>query len=374
MDRLDTLVIGGGILGCAAALALAQEGHDVVLREQANLAAGSTAKAAGIVSTMTWCDDDYSLVAETRGLVGELISLATGEGSRHVRGAWRPYDSITVAKGEAGLRHLDGVQDRLERHTEEPERLGWREAAAAFPGVVFEPGEEALVAQEDGVIEAGDLFDGIRTRLDAEGVEVQENAPVTSLADAPPAETTVVAGGAWTKPLLAEAGLPLPVQHFRTQAASLQLEGSLKLPIVHDTVKGFYTRPESEGTTMAGDGTILRHHDVDDYDEAASPDFRDSIAVRVVQRFERGAQALWRTGWAGLCVATPDRRPLCGPHPDRDGLFVLTGDNGFGLMRGFALGQRLADAVDGQVHSETDIARFWPDPSDDFEMQEGYGL
>ena len=80
-----------------------------------------------------------------------------------------------------------------------------------------------------------------------------------------------------------------------------------------------------------------------------------------------------RAGWAGLCVATPDRRPLCGPVPGHAGLYIVTGDNGFGLMRSLALGQRLAEAVHGLLDPDLDPARFGPGASDDFVLREGYG-
>jgi glycine/D-amino acid oxidase-like deaminating enzyme len=368
---VDVTVIGGGALGASAALALAER-HQVTLLERGALGSGATAKAAGILSSFAWNDEDYRLIAETRALIGETIALALAAGERAARGAWRPTPSIVVARGEGGMRLLDQLQDRVERMTEECERLPPRDAARQFPGVRFHPGEECLVAQEDGVIEAGDFFVALRSRLESEGVQVRENHAVPHL-DALDADRVVVAGGAWTRPWLAAQGIPLPTLAYRTQLASLQVPGAEALPIVHDLHHHFYARPESEASMLAGDGTQLRPFDVEDYNEAADPEFIESIAERVVDRFEDGAEAKLRTGWAGLCVATPDRRPLCGPIPGHDGLFVLSGDNGFGLMRSLALGVRLAEAVAGRVKPDLDPARFgWPPPQE-FPMREGYG-
>lgn len=75
--------------------------------------------------------------------------------------------------------------------------------------------------------------------------------------------------------------------------------------------------------------------------------------------------------WAGLHVATPDRRPLCGKVPGLENVFLLTGDNGFGLMRGLALGQRVAQAMAGNEPSQTSPSRF-PSATIDFEMREGF--
>jgi sarcosine oxidase subunit beta len=366
-DSRPVTVVGGGALGCAAALALAGRGHPVTLLERGRLGSGNSAKAAGILSTLCHSDAEYRLIAETRGLLGETMSLALAAGERAARGAWRSHPSIAVGHGPT-LAVLDAMQDRAERFTEECERLDARGAARAFPGVRFQPGEEALVAQEDGVIEAGDFLAALRARLDSEGVTVRESAAADRLA-----ETTVVAGGAWTKGWLARHGVSLPVQMYRTQLSSLHLPGGGGLPIVHDLRHHFYTRPESDDGILAGNGTQLRPFDPDHYDEAADPEFVHSIAERVVARFEDGGEARVRTGWAGLCVATRDRRPLCGPVPGREGLYVLTGDNGFGLMRSLALGERVADAVRGKVEPELDPARF-EGMDDRFEMREGYGI
>src|SRR5688572_10199336 len=129
---MRSLIVGGGALGCGAALALAQAGHKVTLRTTGNLGEGASAKAAGILSTMTWNDDDYHLIARTRGLVGELIGLAMSEGHRDARKAWRKAESMTVGAA-ADARVLDAIQERLERFTEEPERLSAAEAGRQFP-------------------------------------------------------------------------------------------------------------------------------------------------------------------------------------------------------------------------------------------------
>lgn len=368
---MDIAVVGGGALGCSAALALAEDGHTVDLWERKNLGSASTAKAAGILSSFAWNDADYRLIAETRGMIGEAISLALAAGERAARGAWRPSPSLAVARGREGMRLLDQLQDRVERMTEECDRLDAARAAREFPAVRFEAGEECLVAQEDGVIEAGDLLVALRQRMGDAGVTVHENHERPRI-DSLPADRVVVAGGAWTKPWLSAQGVPLPVLAYRTQLANLLMPGAADVPIVHDLHHHFYARPESDGSFLAGNGTQLRPFDAEDYDEAADPEFVHSIAERVVARFTEGHAARFKAGWAGLCVGTPDRRPLVGAIPGREDLLVLTGDNGFGLMRSLALGVRLAEVVKGRGDPALDPARFgWPPPAS-FTMQEGY--
>ncbi len=342
---------------------LAHDGHDVTVIDPHGVGAGASAKAAGIVSTMTWNDDDFHLVQQTRGRMGQLIAEASFDVPA-AEGLWRSRDSLTIARGDA-LATMDDIQHRVERLGEETERLDHLQAADAFPMLHFAPGDETLVAQEDGYVEAGDLCTVLAWAAEEEGVRIARSAEETP-------EATVVAAGAWTRLILESRNAALPLGAFRVQAASLGMPDAGNVPIVHDVANGCYFRPESDGTLLAGDGTRLWDHDPEAYDEAADVEFKHSIAERLPRRIRGAEAAVWRNGWAGLVVGTPDRRPVCGPAPDADDLFVLSGDNGFGVMRCLALGRRLADAVSGDVEAATDPRRFagFDAPWD---LQEGFG-
>ncbi len=356
---MDIEVWGAGCLGLGAALALSEDGHDVRVVDPRGIGTGASSKAAGIVSTMTWNDDDFRLVQQTRGRIGQLIAEAQFDVPA-AEGLWRSKDSLTIAAGDA-LATMDEIQHRVERLGEETQRLDHRQAAAEYPGLQFAPGEEVLIAQEDGYVEAGDLCAVLEWACQEEGVAFARQAQG--------AETTVLAMGAWTPAELERRGVPLPMAPFRVQAASIGLHDA-GVPIVHDVANGCYFRPESAHTLLAGDGTRLWPHDPEDYDEGADTEFRDSIAQRLVQRIRGAEAAAYRRGWAGLVVGTADRRPVCGPVAE--GLHVLSGDNGFGIMRCIALGRRLADAVDGRVDPATSPARF-ADFDAQWELQEGFG-
>ncbi|MFQ5973705.1 MAG: FAD-dependent oxidoreductase, partial [Alphaproteobacteria bacterium] len=59
-DRADVVVTGGGIIGAAAAFALAQEKLDVVLLERGSLAGGASGNSfAWINATAKTTDTDY---------------------------------------------------------------------------------------------------------------------------------------------------------------------------------------------------------------------------------------------------------------------------------------------------------------------------
>ena len=77
---------------------------------------------------------------------------------------------------------------------------------------------------------------------------------------------------------------------YRTQLSSLEIPNGGELPIVHDLRHHFYTRPESEGSMLAGNGTQLRPFDPDPATRALAA----AWAVRdLVQAAEGRLPATW---------------------------------------------------------------------------------
>ena len=71
----------------------------------------------------------------------------------------------------------------------------------------------------------------------------------------------------------------------------------------------------------------------------------------VLQRLERhlrdelGVEAPVTHRWVGLVGYGPDERPLAGPVPGEDGLYVLGGYNGTGNLNGFVAGRVVAELI-----------------------------
>lgn len=385
------VVVGGGIFGASTAVALARAGHGhVEVLEREHLGAGSTAYAAGILSTQTWNDHDARLILRTRQLLEELVAWGHGEEIPAARTAWHPVGGITIAPPRYAAR-LEEMAARNRRLGIPAETLDVREATRRYPDFRFRPDETVLAGTTDGYLESTDVVELLRRRGRALGVRFREGVTVDGVKHekgvvegvrleggaGERADLVVVAGGAWTRGLLARSGLTLPAIAYRTQIATIEIEGASDLPVLHDTALGFYARPESATRILAGDGTQLRPFDPESFNRAADAEFVEATAQRVVERFVRGETAQYRTGWAGLCVGTPDRHPLAGPWPGIRGLHVLTGDNGFGVMRGLALGELVAQGIADRPSSDLEalrIDRFGPVDPDRFVLAEGFSF
>jgi sarcosine oxidase subunit beta len=229
----------------------------------------------------------------------------------------------------------------------------------------------AIWSPDDSVVTPSRMGELYAERAREMGVEFNLGSPLTKFArdgdswtvraggETIRGRTAVVAAGAWSKRLLAGAGHPLPLAPYRTQAAVLRPSGSDSrlFPSVHDIDLDVYVRPEENGRILAGDGTELAEVDPDRFQTAGDEKFVGHLAESFASRFPGWADAEMVRAWAGVCIATPDRRPMIGPVPGDDGLFALTGFNGFGVMRAGGAAARLAGLLSNGLPSDPDLQR-----------------
>ncbi|HEV2231182.1 MAG TPA: FAD-binding oxidoreductase, partial [Thermoplasmata archaeon] len=172
----------------------------------------------------------------------------------------------------------------------------------------------------------------------------------------------VVAAGAWSKAILRGIDHPMPLAPYRTQAAVLRVPGALgeEFPTVHELDSDVYVRPESEGRILAGDGTEETESDPERFPPHADQPFLEHLAATLSRRFPGWRESEVAGSWAGVCTATPDRRPIVGSLGGAPPLFVLTGFNGFGVMRAGGIARRLADLIAALPSAEESLAPVAP--------------
>jgi D-hydroxyproline dehydrogenase subunit beta len=372
----DVVVVGGGVVGCACALALADRGLGVVVLERAGLAAGASGRNRGLLlphpepgSEVLYRESvaGYRRLAEEGGIAFDL----------------RPTALLVVAADDAGLA--------------EAERLA---AVLAGFGHAVEPLDPAMLAKLEPCL-APDLAGGYRQD---EGWELDPTAATLALAaaarragavfrthdqahrllvegdrvtgvvvDGGPlaAGAVVLATGPWTRPLAARAGVDLPVGGARgwlLQTAPLPWTVGHTLLDAGWATPGDPTSPGRAPTVeeLAGgaDGTepwsafALQQgaggHAVVGGSLAASlredsehPETARGLARRAL-RFVPGLAGVPVVAtWSGVRPVTPDGHPLVGPVPGLAGLWVAAGHGPIGVLAAPATARMLAEHLVG---------------------------
>jgi len=332
-DRV--VVIGAGVIGCAAARALATD-HDVVVVEKGRVASEATALAAGLV-TMTPSYSDVPSIPERANRFFREYD-GTGDFRYTERESVEPVSPDREGEARRRVERLagEGVAVSFVEAEAMAERYPRIDTSDFVGAVVFEetgwvdPYTLATTLGDDAV-ERGAAF---RTDTAVERV-LYEEGDVTGIeteSGVVEADSVVAAAGWRTADLLAEV-LELPVRPYRTQCIVVDpAEDASDLPIGWLPDDHVYWRPEHDGDLLFGGWSFA-----EDDPEGASRDedeaFRRHVAELLPEVFEGTDDAAFVDGWAGVDGATPDTRPIVdAPGDAPEGLVVATGFHGRGVM------------------------------------------
>jgi sarcosine oxidase, subunit beta len=368
-DRCEVVVLGAGISGCALAYHLAGRGvGPVVVYDPQTPAAGATGRAAGIVTEQLWNEWDVAVARESKAEYAELAGR--WDASAYSVNGFVRWTRDPVAESVVGE-----ALARLRRWRVDVRPIGLDELRRRVPWGRFDDVRAAIGNETDAVVTPSAMTEIYAEGARARGVDLRLGQPFGSLAPSDGrwavvaggreirASRVVVAAGAWSKRLLAGAGRPLPLTPYRTQAAELRPAhptGEL-FPSVHDIDLDVYVRPELNGRILAGNGTEKGEADPERFQPGGDERFVNHLAESFAERWPGWADAELVRAWAGVCTSTPDRRPLIGPVPGaEDGLFVIAGFNGFGVMRAGGAAQRLAALLAAGEGAGRELERLEP--------------
>ena len=364
-DRADVLILGAGIAGCALAYHLAQQSvGTVVVYDPQTPGAGATGRAAGIATEQLWDPWDVEVVRESKAEYSQLAA-------RWDPSAYSVNGFARWTKNPDAVPILHNAVERLRKWSVPASVLDLSTLAEKVPWGRFNDVLGAIWSPDDAVVTPSTMGELYAEAARKAGVEFRFGTPIhrfardgdhwelTTGGRSVHARRAVVAAGAWSKRLLASVGHPLPLAPYRTQAAVLRpsVPEPRLFPSVHDIDLDVYVRPESNGRILAGDGTELVEVDPDRFATGGDEWFVAHLAESFGSRFPGWADAELVRAWAGVCVSTPDRRAIIGPVPGANGLFTITGFNGFGVMRAGGAAARLAAVLAAGEGSERELGR-----------------
>lgn len=400
---VDVAIIGGGIVGCSAALYLARDGVSVALFEKGRIAGEQSGRNWGWVrqqgrspielpmmmrSLRLWKELAQTLGEDVGFTQGGCLYLAEDSRQFHELEEWlqtarvHGLDTRMLSARELGeVLESDGRTWAGAMYTASDGRAEPSRAAAAIARAASRAGV-AIVSQcaVRGIERAADRLQGV----------VTEHGTIK-------ASTVVCASGAWTRLFCGSLGITVPQLTVlgtvaRTAPAGKLLDGEAWSP-------GIAIRRRADGGyTVAHGGSSLHSLTPDTLRFAAKffPAFRqghDSLrlsldgsflkALRTPTRwaldqlspFERErvldpapeprvlrqmrealerwfpplAAAPFVETWGGMIEASPDVLPIISPAAALPGLVIATGFSGHGFGIGPGAGRLIADLIAGRA-------------------------
>lgn len=379
-ERVDAVVVGGGIVGASIAHHLAEEGAgDVLLVERNVITSGTTWHAAGLIAgarATTALTGLASYGAETYRTLGERAGVDV---------SFTPSGSLSIARHAGRVDELQYAHDvatsgGIEAALVDPARIAglWPLASTEgmlaglhFPGDGHvNPGYAALafatLAHRAGVV--------VREGVEVRRVLVEDERAIGIETDrgTARAQTVVLAAGIWSRDLAATAGVRIPLyaaEHVHVR--SHPLDGAVPtLPVLRDVDNSYYIRHEA-GRLLVGafepDGLPRAVDDIAADGFAQFPDDWEHFSP-VRAHAEVTVPALVGAGYDRFLNApesfTPDTTLLLGETAEVERLYVAAGMNSQGIIYGPGVGRELARwIVTGAPQfdaASVDVRRFSP--------------
>ena len=359
MSAWDLVVVGGGIVGAAAAYHGSRAGARVLLVDRGD-PGRATSAGAGIVSPETDIHHPgpyYDLARRAAAYYPALLAALPR------RAGYDRCGMLVVAADDDEARAFDDfarrAHDRQRGQGSVPDAealrtIDPRDARDAFPALAEV--RRALLDPRGARVDGRELTAALLEAATARGVSRRagaveaihvEAAHVTGVSvdgERVPAGAVIVAGGAWSPLLTRALGIHVPVEPQRGQIAHLALAGAdtARWPMVsgfrdHYLVAWPGGRVAAGATRETGSGFDAR---------ATAAGVREVLdeALRLAPGLAAATLLEVRVGLRPLAI---DRMPILGPVRDMPGLWLATGHGPAGLTMGPYSAKLVAEAALG---------------------------
>jgi glycine/D-amino acid oxidase-like deaminating enzyme len=402
---VDVAIIGGGIVGCSAALFLAREGLRVALFEKGRIAGEQSGRNWGWVRQQGRSPVELPLMMRSLqwwlDLLPELGDIGFAQGG-----------SLYLAEDDAQLAELEEWLGVARQHGLDTRVLDARELSSVLR-TDARRWRGALHTASDARAEPSRATPAIARAAERRGAQIFSHCAVRGIDRAAgrvsgvitergrvAASSVVCAGGAWTSTFCRSLGITFPQLTVlgtvaRTAPARAILEGEAWCPAIA------IRRRADGGYTVAHGGSFLHSLTPDTlrYARKFWPAFlkgRDSIRVRlgtgffealrtpsswamdenspferqrmlhpepekqVLQQmrdalersFPEIAPAAFVESWGGIIETSPDVLPVISKVDGFDGFLVASGFSGHGFGIGPGAGRLIADMVRGVANHD----------------------
>jgi glycine oxidase len=349
----EIIVIGGGLAGAAAALALAERGAAVTVIDAERPGSAATGASAGMLAPQYESAGPgplYRVLLQARAYYPRFASLLLDRAGVDIALRW---DGMLVANlDEAERAGAESMLRWQHAHGQRGEILSAADARRRQPGVAADV-DSWLWLHDEGQVDAQHLAERLTHVLEVAGVRVLNGRRAVRLLAAGGAASGVVledgrtlqadavllAAGAWSDGL---AGLPRRLCVRPVRGHILRYPAGAAPGCIVASHAGRYLVPRNDGTLIAGSTMDESGFDrsIDEVGLAAVHD----TAVRLLPAL-RHVKA--REHWADLRPISPDGYPVIGLEPELPGLCYATGYGRNGILLAPLAGEIAAAALLG---------------------------
>ncbi|MFO1207916.1 MAG: FAD-binding oxidoreductase [Amaricoccus sp.] len=349
--RDAVIIIGGGLMGTAAAFFLTRRGAKAALIERAPRRPArpppsrASATSAARAATCRNCPRHRS---RARRATSTASSAATSSSAPPATSVIFDAAALADMRAFAAAAPWGLAIDELAP----------AEIRARFPGL----GPDAIAASfspEDGSANPRLIAPAFAARAAAEGAEIVENCAVTGItardgfavegtAGRFSADVLLNAAGAWGARIAADFGEPVPLAAHGPQMGVTEPLPHRILPVVgvwaREKERSVYLRQVERGNVVFGGGARVPVA-LDPGHAAVDPALTRSQSRWLLRLCPALASATVIRTWSGCEGYLSDMLPVMGPSGTTPGLFHAFGFCGHGFQLGPAVGDAMAELI-----------------------------
>jgi sarcosine oxidase subunit beta len=364
---IDCVIVGGGIIGAAAAFHAARAGLSaLVIERRPALASLTTAASAGGFRAQFEDADEIALMRESLQVFADF-GAHTGLQAADIGLVHGGYLWVTT-RTDGAERHRRLLETQRAHGLDDVERLSGDEARRRFPFLAPEV-TSARLRPGDGWLDPRKLALGfavasratfcVSTEVLGLRIEGGRVTGVHTSRGAVACGALVLAAGPFTARLAAAAGVTLPIELMTRHKVAVADEPAVPrdAPMTIDEDTGAHWRPHGTGALV-----LCPHADTPDagpLEDVPSPSaFGFALLAPDGPLAVARTSPFWRDAWArggssfsmqsGQYALTPDRKPLIGPTAI-GGLHVSGGYSGHGIMASAAGARLLVQGIVGRA-------------------------
>ncbi len=362
-DSAEIVIVGGGAIGAGVAYSLAAAGKsDVLLLEkEPQLAAVTTAQAAGLVGQVR------SDVERVRLAMWSVKTFSELQKTAEVKPAWRQVGSLRIAGSAARAEEFGRLKATCDEAGLEVELIDAQEAERRWPGMTLTGVEAILWCPTDGYLQPADLAMAYQHLARKKGVRFKTGTQVTGIvlrnghvagvrtpAGEIACETVIDAAGAHGWHVARLVGLDLPIVPVRHEyVITVPAEGIRpELPCFRVPDATLYGRPDVNALLLGGWEPAALSCDPRDYGLAGEPppiaedwpvlaNFAELMARYYPPVGSLGVRHVF-SGWPTF---TPDGRFIVGESRRVPGFVLAAGCNAHGVSGSAGIGRHLVEAL-----------------------------
>ena len=358
---MKVLVVGGGIIGCAAALELVRAGCRVTVFERATPGAEASSAAAGLLAPI---DDSAEtnfarlalaswrlypdVVRDLQERTGIDVEYVT-RGTIYPTGAAQKRRDVAAWADikEFGVELLQGE----DVHRLEPALSPKILHAIFVKGDHWLNNQRLVLAYAQAAAAAGvELKTGCNvSRLVVEGGKVRG---LVTEGERVEGDAILLAAGAWSGELMAALGAPLRIEPRRGQMIALAHVPPVLTYCVHGEV---YMAPRPSGELLVG-ATVERAG----FQRAVTAEGISGLLHSAIELVPALRELPIARTWCGFRPWAPDSLPVLGPWPGIEGLFVATGHFRSGILLAPITARLMTEWITGKEPSLS-MKDFLPD-------------